>query len=236
MSQYFNPDGQLHPCDLNSGLHTALLPSGLKVEYNLNSRRDDRAPRERADALRPLRTVSWHGIDPNEDRLSYRLSYRALGETVWRPLESRRQDQVYTWDTSRLVDGSYELRLLADDGLDNASDQRLTAERVLGPIPVDNTAPELDDWQLEHHRDGFRVRLEAHDRFGPLAGAQLVLPDGARQRLDPTDGVCDSAKEAFDATIRFPAIDGDAPARPWPVQVLVWDLQGNVAEASGVLP
>ena len=31
MNSYFVPDGQLHPCSLSPGLHTALLPSGLKV-------------------------------------------------------------------------------------------------------------------------------------------------------------------------------------------------------------
>ena len=31
MHNYFAPDGQLHPSDLSDGLHTALLPSGLKI-------------------------------------------------------------------------------------------------------------------------------------------------------------------------------------------------------------
>jgi zinc protease len=31
MTPYFTPDGSLHPCDLAPGLHTALLPDGLKV-------------------------------------------------------------------------------------------------------------------------------------------------------------------------------------------------------------
>ncbi|MBD3222794.1 hypothetical protein GF314_16325 [bacterium] len=215
---------------------TQQLPSGLKVEYNLGSRPDDRAPRERTDALRPLRTFTFHGIDPNEDRLTYRLSYRALGESTWRPLNGPTRDQVYTWDTSRLADGDYEVRLMVDDGLDNPPDRRLSAVRTLGPVRVDNTAPELSDWTLAHRHDGFTIELEAHDRFGPLAGAALVLPDGTRRRLDPVDGVCDSAEERFAREVTFPALGEAAPPRPWSVRVQVWDLQGNVAETTGVLP
>lgn len=215
---------------------TQRLPSGLKVEYNLTSRGDQRAPRDRADALRPLRTFTFHAIDPNEDRLTYTLSYRALGEQTWRPLNGPVRDQVFTWDTSRLGDGHYEVQLVVDDALDNPGGQRLTAVRSLGPVRVDNTPPELDDWTLEHRHDGFALGLQARDGQELLAGAQVILPDGSVRRLDPVDGICDSAGESFVRDVEFPATGEAAPPRPWAVKVQVWDLQGNVAEAAGVLP
>ncbi len=215
---------------------TQQFTSGLKVEYNLLSRRDGRAPRERAEALRPLRTLSWHASDPNRDRLRHRVSYRAVGQDVWQPVADATEEQVLTWDTTRLPDDWYEVRLVTDDSRDNPGDLARSTERVVGPLPVDNTPPEVKDWALSHRLDGFHVALEARDEFGPLAGADVLLPDGRRLRLDPRDGVCDSPREKFDVEVTFPGPDAATPARPWTVQVQVWDLQGNLATMSGVLP
>lgn len=225
--------GSLSPAQDNV---TQLFASGLKVEYNLLSRRDGRAPRERAGALRPLRTFTWHASDPNRDRLRHRLAVRAVGQDVWQPVGGPVLEQVMTWDTSRLEDGWYEVRLITDDSPDNPGDQVQETSRFLGPLPVDNTAPELSDWSLTHQREGFTVEFTARDEFGPLAGAEVILPDGNRLRLDPEDGVCDSARERFDALVTYPAPGATQPARPWTVEVQAWDLQGNVVSLSGVLP
>lgn len=211
--------------------------SGLKVEYNLPSRRDGRAPRQRAAELRPLRTFTWHASDPNEDRLRHRLWYRPVGDDgTWRPVADATVEQALTWDTAGLPDGWYEVRLATDDGLDNPGVLALADERRLGPLPVDNTPPEISSWTLSPHHTGFRVEFEARDGFGVLGGAELGLPDGQRLRLDPEDGICDAASEAFDVIVPFPAADDPSPARPWTVEVRVWDLQGNLARKDGVLP
>lgn len=209
--------------------------SGLKVEYNLISRRDGRMPRQRAESLRPLRTFTWHASDPNEDRLQHRLAYRPVDQSDWRPLHGPTVEQVFTWDTRQLADGWYELRLITDDSLDNPGDQARATERRLPPMLVDNTAPEVSDWQLEHHPDGFSVSLRADDASDLLAGAQLLLPDGTVVRLDPVDGVCDSAREQFQRDVAFPGPGHAMPPRPWSIGVQVWDLQGNVAVVEGVL-
>lgn len=213
------------------------FPSGLKVEYNLPSRRDGRAPRQRAAELRPLRTFTWHASDPNEDRLRHRLWYRPVaGDGTWRPLVAATAEQVFTWNTADLSDGRYEVRLVTDDGRDNPSVRALAAERRLGPLTVDNTPPEITSWALTPHHTGFHVEFKARDGFGVLGGAEMTLPDGQRMRLDPADGVCDTAREVFDDVVPFPAGDAGSPARPWTVEVRVWDLQGNLARKSGVLP
>lgn len=215
---------------------TQRFPSGLQIEYSTQRREDRRLDRERAAMLRPLRTLTWHARDPNEDRLANRLFQRREGEAHWLPLAGPLQETVYTWDTSGLPDGYYELRLVVSDSPSNPPHLARTAERVVPRVPVDNTPPELTKWELKHHRDGFEIALRAHDAFGVLAGAELVLPDGSVQRLDPIDGVCDSASEEFAAAIEYPPPWLTAPPRPWTVEVRVWDMQGNVATASGVLP
>jgi hypothetical protein len=232
------PRGELRRGGLMNGGETVTeeLAGGLQVEYGAASQRDRQVDRERAAALRPVRSLTWHTRDPNEDALVHRASFRAQGASVWRPVSAATPEQVTAWDTARLADGWYELRLVVSDHPDNPAAQARTAERVIGPVPVDNTAPELDGWRLERTADGFRVVLRAVDAFGPLAGAEVVLPDGRRERLDPEDGVCDSPREGFDREVTFPAPWGDPVARPWTVRVRVWDLQGNLAVREAVLP
>jgi hypothetical protein len=208
--------------------------SGLKIEYNLGSQRERRLDRERAAALSPLRTFTWHAMDPNEDQLQFRLHYRREGEEVWRPVASPTSDPVQTWDTTSLADGVYDVRLQASDRAANTEDLAQQDERILPGILVDNTAPELGRLKLEEAPVGLRVRFDAHDATSPLAGAQVIRPDGSRDRLDPRDGICDSRDEVFDVVLTLPA-DGFG-ARPWLVRVLVWDLAGNVRAAEAALP
>lgn len=209
--------------------------SGLKVEYNLASRRDRRTSRERAALLRSVRAFTWHASDPNEDRLVSRLSYRLQGQTDWLPVGPETREQVQAWDTAGLADGWYEVSLAVSDRRENPAGVARSVERVIGPLAVDNTAPTLDEWSLKHQHDGFSLQLRARDEFGPLAGAELELPDGSRERLDPVDGICDSNHERFDTTLEYPRRWSRSPVRPWSVRVRVWDLNGNVAEVTGVL-
>ncbi len=213
---------------------TQSFENGLKVEYNLGSQRERRLDRDRAATLRPLRTFSWHAMDPNEDRLQFRLHYRRAGEEAWRPIAGPTPDPVLTWDTSTLVDGSYDVRLQASDRAANTDALALQDERILPGIRVDNTEPDLGKLRLEEVPGGLRLRCEARDAASLLAGAEVIRPDGRRDRLDPRDGICDSQDEDFEVVLAEPA-DGFG-ARPWLVRVLVWDLAGNVRAAEAALP
>ncbi len=232
------PDGEVYRGGMMQGPEnfTQRFPSGMQVEINTQSRDDRFLDRDRAATVRPVRALTWHAADPNEDRLAFQLFMRREGESTWLPVGDPGPDQVRVWDTSPLADGWYELRLIVSDHPDNPDGQAHTAERTMRSIPVDNTAPNLDGWKLEHHRDGFTLKLDARDAFGPLAGAEVRLPDGTWQRLDPKDGICDGERESFAAEVRFPQAWAPAVPRPWTVEVRVWDRQGNVARVSGVLP
>jgi len=214
---------------------TQRLADGLKIEYNRTSQRDRTLPRDRAAQVRPLRTFTWHATDPNEDRLWFALAVRAVGETAWRPLGERMVDPLFTWDTTEVPDGRYEVQLTVTDAPDNPAASAQTTSRSLPPFTVDNTAPDAGDLRLERTADGFRVRLDVRDAETVLAGADVQLPDGTSERFDPVDGVCDELSEHFDRTLRFPREDSGRAAAPWRVRVRVWDLAGNLTAVSGSL-
>ncbi len=210
--------------------------SGLRAEYNLASQTDRRADLTRTATVRPLRALTWRADDPNGDRLVYQLEYQRVGEQSWRPIGEERRDVIGSWDTATVPDGMYLVRLRASDRLDNPAAEALDTHRSSLPFQVDNTPPEISRLKLKHADSGIHVTFRAEDDLSYLGGAQIELPDGTSERLDPEDRICDSRRETFAASVVFPRPDGMPVARPWRLRVLVVDRHGNVAVEEGELP
>jgi hypothetical protein len=125
--------------------------------------------------------------------------------------------------------------LTASDRPDNPGHLAAESSRNLGPILVDNTNPEISGFKLQTLDDGFQVNFTAKDAGAVLGGAQLRLPDGTVERLDPVDGICDSSTEKFAAKIVWPRTGQQAGPLPWRVRVEVRDLVGNKSFVEGDL-
>jgi hypothetical protein len=215
---------------------TQTFRSGLQAEFNLHSTADQLAGPERAGVGRSVRVFTWGGSDPNGDRVLYDLAYRRHGEEAWREILSGRAELLGSWDTSEVSDGQYDIRLTASDRQDNPGHLAAQSSRILGPVLVDNTKPEISGFKLQALDDGFQVNLTAEDIGGVLAGSLLHFPDGTLERLDPVDGICDSPKEKFSAKIVWPREGRQSGPVPWRVRVEVRDLVGNAASAEGDVP
>lgn len=215
--------------------------SGLQVEINRQPSADDWPGPERTELGRSLQVFSWQVNDPDGDRLEFSLEHRRVGEEDWRAVRLADEGpfpftgSVGSWDTVEVPDGRYEVRLTATDQRDNPAGLAATAARVLGPVTVDNTPPEIDDLKLTRSEAGFVIRCTAADAGSVLAGARVFLPDGRVQRLDPVDRVCDSRRETFRVPIMWPPVGGAAGAEPWRVRIEVRDLRGNRQTSEGVV-
>lgn len=219
--------------------------SGLRAEFTTQQGAEENWPgSDRADPGRAVRVLTWRASDPNGDRLDFRLECRAEGDPDWRPAAAPGEaggtvtGNVGSWDTSGLADGRYELRLVASDAPDNPRGERAVATRVMGPLLVDNTPPRVEVLETGARDDGrtIFVKLRAADATSALAAARLVLADGTTERLDPVDGVCDSATETFVTTVerrRAAGPDGTSPVR---LRLEVRDLAGNTGAAEAVVP
>lgn len=221
-------EGGLHKGSENV---TQTFASGLRVEFSRKSEVGHRAGLARSAFTRPVRVMTWKGEDPDRDRLVYTLEYRREGDDLWRTILTETPESLGSWDTAGLPDGRYRLRLTASDHRDNPAGQGLQAVREIGPVTLDNSPPELDSWRCEESEAGARIRFSARDEASALAEAWVVLPYGSRRPLPPRDGICDSREEVFDSLVPWQ----EGP-RPWVFRVEVWDLNGNVVEAEGVLP
>ena len=60
-------------------------------------------------------TVRWAAHDDNGDDLIYSLYLRGDGETVWRPLKNNLNDKAYSFDTTLVPDGGYQIKVIASD-------------------------------------------------------------------------------------------------------------------------
>ena len=206
---------------------TQTFRSGMKAEFSKSSGRSLSAGPRRAAETRPLLVFSWRGRDANDDRLTYSLQYRPAHGGTWRDAVTSTQETLGSWDTSLVPDGSYRVRVVAHDGLDNPDHLRREAETGLGPLEVDNTAPQLSEVRLVPTETGFRLEFSAEDAGSNLASATLTLPDGGVERLDPVDLICDSRQEKFRVDVPWPRPQSPAGDGVWRVSVEVRDLAGN---------
>ncbi len=85
-------------------------------------------------------TTRWQAHDDNGDDLMFAVWYRGVGEQNWRLLKDKISDRFYSFDSSLLPDGSYELKVVASDDPVHTDSESLSSERV-SPVFVLDTTP-----------------------------------------------------------------------------------------------
>lgn len=218
---------------------TQKFSDGLQAEFSRDMEVDRWAGPDRGALGRAVRIFSWQGEDPNGDRLLYRLDYRRRGEDAWHPVDARRpgvyetRETLVGWNTTEVPDGVYDLRLTASDSPDNPARLARQTYQSLGPVRVDNVAPEIARFRLEKTARGFSLRCLVEDQGSVLGGARLLLPNGTYERLDPVDRICDSRREEFATDVIWPREGVAAGPKPWRIRVETRDVRGNRATAEG---
>ncbi len=155
-----------------------------------------RAPNEARGAVLNL---EWRATDPNEDELAFDLYYRGLDEAEWKPLEQDIRDRpAYQWDTARVPDGRYLVRLVARDDVSRPPEEALSAERVTPPILIDNRPPAVESLQARRLQDGrYELTGVARDEFSGISEIVLSRNAGPWRPVFPDDGIFDSPEEPF---------------------------------------
>ena len=178
----------------------------------------------------PTLKVEWEAQDPNEDRLRYTLEYRpanSAGDGPWLGLKADDTETSFDWDTRRVPDGYYDLRVRAGDGLDNPGDMARTAARRVDPVLVDNTPPTIGDLAIAVSDRSAVVTAVSTDALSPLHSVAYRLDDAEDESpLLPDDLIYDSTREAWSITL------SDLSPGPHMLSVRVTDLRGNRTFAS----
>ncbi len=168
-----------------------------------------------------LQTFVWQARDADGDRLQYDVLYRLEGEPGWRVLKRGLFDEILTWDTTSVPDGTYVIKVVASDLAANAPAFALQGERESGTFDVDNTPPAIDAPGM---RTGARsLAFAVRDSHSPIQRVEYSVNAGRWQLAYPVDGLLDSREERFDLTLP----EGATGA----VVLRVTDTLGNVATA-----
>jgi hypothetical protein len=207
------------------------LPSGVEIEYSLQSGRSSE-PVERAGIwARSLRSAVWDAIDPDADPLRFDLYLWAVDNDQDARLAKDVEDQAYTWDAAVWPDGWYELRVVASDAKGNSVGEAMRDERRSAPFRIDNTPPSLSLLRIERVAEGAFITGTASDE-GRLETIEVSADGENWQPASPTDGIVDGVTEDF----RIPIPLREDGTRPTHVGIRIADKVGHVTARRVAVP
>jgi hypothetical protein len=184
-------------------------------------------------------TVRWMAHDDNGDDLMFAVWYRGVGEANWRLLKEKISERVYSFDSSLLPDGSYEVKVVASDAPVHTDAEALTGEKVSEVFVVDTTPPMpgvLTATMIPGTSAKIHATLEARDAASPIAHAEYSLDAGPWQYLEPVGKVSDSLTERYDFTVTVPAATAPVTdAKEHVLAVRVYDRYENVVAVKAVV-
>ena len=143
-----------------------------------------------------LRTFTWTARDGNQDRLRFDLGYRPEDAPDWQVLAEDLAATIFTWDTTSVPDGTYEVRVEATDALSNPPGAALAGSLASMPFDVDNAPPEIAFGQAREDVPGeMLVTFTVRDSHSPVLRVEYAAGPGRWQVVHPADGVPDSREE-----------------------------------------
>lgn len=170
------------------------------------------------------KTIQWEVEDPNNDTLQLTMYYKGIDEKAWRVIDKNTQKKgTYPWDTLRLPDGKYHIRLLVCDSPDNAPEIACTVEEITQPIVIDNSRPAIKSLSASAGTSGrYIISGAVKDADSQIIKVQYTLDGQEWISAYPVDGIFDSLEESFQITTA-PLPPGD-----YTLTVNAFDAEGNI--------
>jgi hypothetical protein len=168
----------------------ATNPDEYGIFTSLETARDKNEPGKKV-YRKGFRTVTWRAHDENNDSLRYSLYFRRKGAEKWLRLRENVDETSMNFDTSQLPDGSYELRLVVSDAIDNP-DAPLSDAKEGVEFQVDNTPP-----QITASASGNDVVIRVTDKLSAIGKVEYSADAQKWIRLTPADGIADSPDETY---------------------------------------
>jgi WD40 repeat protein len=170
-----------------------------------------------------LQTFVWSARDTDGDRLQYALAYRREGDRTWTALKDGLDDDVFTWDTTTVPDGTYVIKVMASDSAANPPALALQGERESQSFEIDNTPPTVTVAPAVAGAPAGTIRFTVQDTQTAIQKVEYASAGDRWRQAYPTDGLMDSREERFELVLGTGAKS--------PVVVRATDGLGNVATA-----
>jgi hypothetical protein len=168
-------------------------------------------------------------LDPNGDDLQYSVYYRDVDEKQWKLMDKNLTDPFYSWDATSMADGTYLLRIVADDSPGNPPGLALSTERLSEPFDIDNNPPRIGPLKTSVSGSTARVEFEVVDSLSNVGTVEYSVNAGEWQLLYPVDGISDSNREEY--RLELPQLS----AGEYSVVVRGNDAAGNTATAKATV-
>lgn len=185
-------------------------------------------------------TVRWAAHDDNGDDLIYSLSLRGDGEHVWRLLKKNITDKAYSFDSSQVPDGGYEVKIEASDAPSHSPSDTLTTSKISEHFVVDTTPPVVSGLKAMEETEtcdhppcamGAQASFDADDTTSPIARAEYSVDAGRWQFLAPVGDLSDSKHEHYELRVPASALKGNGEHL---LTVRVYDRYDNAGLAKTV--
>lgn len=193
------PTGQGNPVPV--ALRNPRSPGGNPSPLILNAEASSKASRMESPPQgfegKGYQAVLWSAHDDNDDDLVYTIYYRGEGEQNWRLLKDKLTERYYSWDTTSMPDGAYELKIVASDSPSNPPDQALSAERESDRFEIANTPPRIEGLSVKPDGSDADVSFDAISASTPIAQARYSLDAGEWKMIFPEGLLSDAPRETY---------------------------------------
>ena len=146
--------------------------------------------------------IGWEAADPNNDHMTFQVSYRLGTRGAWVLLKDKLKEPMYVWNTRQMADGKYQVRVVASDAGANPPGEGLSGQRISETISIDNTGPVIGD--VVTRKEGGKVTVSARvvDRMSTVASVDYAV-DAADdwQAVASSDMLFDSPEETVKFTV-----------------------------------
>ena len=159
-------------------------------------------------------SVNWRAHDENDDQLSYSIYYRGDNETRWKLLKDNLADRYYSFESSLLPDGGYQIEIVASDSPTESPDHALTGSRVSPRFEVDSTPPVVTNLAATQESDTLHITFTGIDSFSPVRRAEYSVDAGEWQFVAPVGELSDAKTENYDVTVPMPNSSNTTTTQP----------------------
>lgn len=175
----------------------------------------------------PKKKISWLADDDNYDRLRFDLEYKSVDENKWKELKRNiNEDEKYLWNTNRIPDGYYHVKVIASDILDNPREFVLKEEKISDTFLVDNTRPAIFDLKRVNYADNtLTISGVARDEMSYIHKIQYSIDSGGWHNVFPVDKIFDSQEESF--LLKIPYISSEEHT----IVINALDAEGNAGSS-----
>ena len=132
---------------------------------------------------------------------SFDVYFRGDGEKNWRLLKAQLKDRFYSFDSTRIPDGGYRLKIVASDSPSHPPGEALTGERVSEHFVIDTTPPVISPIEAKVEAGKIHATFQATDATSPVTRAEYSLDAGPWQYLEPVGKLSDSLTEHYDFAV-----------------------------------